>query len=116
MEENKMLEEKKAMLEEMFAGKEYKPLRFKDLVGLLQVPRNAKHELKMVLDQMISAGTIILDGQSRYRIPGDDMKVGIFSGNQRGFGFVTIEGEEQDIFIPGDATKGALHGDKVMIT
>ncbi len=115
MKENEMLEEKKTMLEEMFSSKEYKPMRFKDLVALLQVPRNAKHELKMVLDQMISAGKIILDSQGRYRIPGDDMKVGTFSGTQRGFGFVTIEGEDQDIFIPGDATKGALHGDKVMI-
>ncbi|MBP1755577.1 MAG: rnr [Firmicutes bacterium] len=115
MKENEMLEEKKIMLEEMFSSKEYKPMRFKDLVALLQVPRNAKHELKMVLDQMISAGKVILDNQGRYRTPGDDMKVGTFSGNQRGFGFVTIEGEDQDIFIPGDATKGALHGDKVMI-
>jgi len=115
MKENEMLEEKKVMLEEMFSSKEYKPMRFKDLVALLQVPRNAKHELKMVLDQMISAGKVILDNQGRYRTPGDDMKVGTFSGNQRGFGFVTIEGEDQDIFIPGDATKGALHGDKVMI-
>jgi ribonuclease R len=44
------------------------------------------------------------------------VKVGSFSGTQRGFGFVSIEGENQDIFIPGEATKGALHGDKVMIT
>ena len=116
MKENEILEEKKLMLEELFASKEYKPMRFKDLLALLQVPRGAKHELKLVLDQLISAGKIILDGQGRYRIPGDDVKVGTFSGTQRGFGFVSIEGENQDIFIPGDATKGALHGDKVMIT
>ena len=116
MKENEILEEKKLMLEELFASKEYKPMRFKDLLALLQVPRGAKHELKLVLDQLISAGKIILDGQGRYRIPGDDVKVGTFSGTQRGFGFVSIEGENQDIFIPGDSTKGALHGDKVMIT
>ena len=104
------------MLEELFSDKEYKPMRFKDLVGFLQVPRNSKHELKILLDQMISKGTIILDTMGRYRTPGDDVKVGTFSGTQRGFGFVIIEGEDQDIFIPGDATKGAMHGDKVMIT
>ncbi len=116
MKENELLEEKKSMLEELFSSKEYRPMRFKDLLALLQVPRGAKHELKLVLDQLISSGKIILDGQGRYRIPGDDVKVGSFSGTQRGFGFVSIEGEDQDIFIPGDATKGALHGDKVMIT
>jgi ribonuclease R len=116
MKENELLDEKKIMLEELFASKEYRPMRFKDLLALLQVPRGAKHELKLVLDQLISSGKIILDSQGRYRIPGDDVKVGSFSGTQRGFGFVSIEGENQDIFIPGDATKGALHGDKVMIT
>jgi ribonuclease R len=116
MKENGLLDEKKSMLEELFSSKEYRPMRFKDLLALLQVPRGAKHELKMVLDQLISSGKIILDSQGRYRIPGDDVLVGTFSGTQRGFGFVSIEGEDQDIFIPGDATKGALHGDKVMIT
>jgi ribonuclease R len=116
MKENEGLEEKKAILEEFFKSEDYKPMRFKDLVGILQVPRSSKHELKEVLDQLISKGIVILDAQGRYRVPGDDVKVGTFSGTQRGFGFVILEGEEEDIFIPGDATKGALHGDKVMIT
>ncbi len=107
--------EKKQMLEELFSSKEYRPMRFKELAGLLQVPRESKHELKQLLDLLISSGKLVLDGQSRYRIPGDDVKTGIFSGTQRGFGFVSVEGEEEDIFIPGEATKGALHGDKVMI-
>ena len=115
MKENEILKEKKQMLEELFASKEYKPMRFKDLVGLLQVPRGAKHELKLLLDQLISSGKLMLDGQSRYRLPGDDVKQGIFSGTQRGFGFVSVEGEEQDIFIPAESTRGALHGDRVMI-
>ncbi len=116
MKENDILEEKKAMLEELFSSKEYKPMRFKELVGLLQVPRDAKNDFRTVLDQLISKGTIIVDAQGRYKKPGDDIKVGTFSGTQRGFGFVILEGEGEDIFIPGDATKGALHGDKVAIT
>lgn len=116
MKDNDFLKEKKDMLEELFSSKEYKPLRFKDMVALLQVPKGSKNDLKVLLDQMISKGTIILDDQGRYKKPGDDVIVGTFSGTSRGFGFVIIEGEEEDVFIPGDATKGALHGDKVMIT
>ena len=114
MEEKDRLEERMKMLEELFKDKDYKPMKFKDIVGLLQVPRAAKNDLKNVLDQMISRGSIILDNQGKYRAPSDNMKVGTFSGTQRGFGFVIIEGEE-DIFIPGEATKGALHGDKVTV-
>ncbi|MHB8132027.1 MAG: ribonuclease R [Mobilitalea sp.] len=116
MKENEVMEEKKMMLEELFSNKEYKPMRFKDLVTLLEVPKNSKNELKIVLDQLISKGIIILDEIGRYHTPGDNVKVGSFSGTQRGFGFVIIEGEDQDVFVPGDATKGAMHGDTVMIT
>lgn len=113
MKESVILEEKRVMLEEFFSSKEYKPMKFKDLAGFLQVPRNSKNDLKLVLDQLLSKGTIILDPQGRYRVPGDDVKVGTFSGTQRGFGFVVLESGEEDIFIPAEATKGALHGDRV---
>ena len=115
MKDNETLNEKKVMLEEFFKNTEYKPMRFKDIVGIMQVPKNSKNDLKVILDQLISKGIIILDNQGLYRVPGDDVKVGMFSGTQRGFGFVILEGDGPDIFIPGDATKGALHGDKVMV-
>ena len=40
---------------------------------------------------------------------------GRFSLARQGFGFVTVEGEEEDVFIPAAHTGGALHGDKVAI-
>ncbi|MBR3680746.1 MAG: VacB/RNase II family 3'-5' exoribonuclease [Clostridia bacterium] len=40
---------------------------------------------------------------------------GLFSGSKSGFGFVTVEGEACDIFIPEDKTGGAIHGDLVEV-
>ena len=40
---------------------------------------------------------------------------GVFSGSKSGFGFVTVEESERDIFIPEDKTMGAIHGDLVEI-
>ena len=115
MRSNDKIEERKKMLEEFFASEEYKPMRFRDIVSLLQVPKDSKHELKEILDSLISQGVIVLDDKGRYKIPGDNIKTGIFSATQRGFGFVILEGEAEDIFIPENATKGAVHGDKVRI-
>jgi len=115
MNEKELLNERKDMLEEFFSSKEYKPMTFRELSGILQVPRKEREQLKQLLDQLISAGKIIIDPQGRYRVPGDDIKIGTFSGTHRGFGFVTIEDENEDIFIAGDATKGALHGDRVAV-
>ena len=90
-------------------------MRFRDIVAILQVPKGSKHELKEILDSLVNKGMIILDDKGRYRTPGDNIKTGIFSATQKGFGFVIIEGESEDIFIPENATKGAMHGDKVAI-
>lgn len=115
IKDNEFLEEKRIMLEEFISSKDYKPLRFKEFVGILQVPKGEKNDLKELLDRFISEGKLYLDGQERYRVPGDEVKVGTFAGTQRGYGFVILEDEEEDVFIPENATKGALHGDKVMI-
>ena len=40
---------------------------------------------------------------------------GILSGSGKGFGFVHIEGIEEDFFIPPQSMFGALDGDKVVI-
>ncbi len=114
MKENKR-DDRVKMLQEFFGSSEYKPMRFRDIVAILQVPKGSKHELKEILDSLVNKGMIILDDKGRYRTPGDNIKTGIFSATQKGFGFVIIEGESEDIFIPENATKGAMHGDKVAI-
>lgn len=41
--------------------------------------------------------------------------VGTFISNARGFGFVEVEGWEQDLFIPESEVNGAFHRDKVQV-
>ncbi len=40
---------------------------------------------------------------------------GTFISNQRGFGFVEVEGRDEDIFIPEEYTGGAFQGDTVEV-
>jgi exoribonuclease R len=40
---------------------------------------------------------------------------GVYIGNQRGFGFVSVDGMDNDIFIPGGKSNGALNGDTVEV-
>lgn len=40
---------------------------------------------------------------------------GIYSGSKSTFGFVSLEGEREDIFIPGGNSRGAIDGDFVEI-
>lgn len=45
----------------------------------------------------------------------DSYEEGIYVGHPKGFGFVVIEGREEDIFIPESASHGAIDTDKVQV-
>ena len=40
---------------------------------------------------------------------------GIFRGNEKGFGFVKIDGQDEEIYISRGNTKDAVNGDEVLI-
>lgn len=45
----------------------------------------------------------------------DERIIGTFIGHEKGFGFVEVEGSDEDYYIPKSNTKGALHLDEVAI-
>ena len=109
------LDQKKELIYNYITSKEYRPLKFKEFVSLMQVPRAEKGDLREVLNALITDGKIVIDQNGKYKSAGEGLFKGRFSGTQRGFGFVIVEGMEGDVFIPEAATKGALHNDTVMI-
>ena len=55
-------------------------------------------------------------GKDKYNEYPDSPSVeGTFIGHPKGFGFVEIEGEDNDVFIPEDCTGTAMHQDKVRV-
>ncbi|WP_373131245.1 ribonuclease R [Clostridium sp. M62/1] len=93
----------------------YVPMKLKELAILLNVPKEQREELKAVLNALLSEGKISISKKGKFGKAEAFALTGIFSGHPRGFGFVTAEGQEEDIFIPADRTNGALHGDRVQI-
>lgn len=108
------LMEKKELIEQFMHARGYRPMKFKEMAGILQVPKPQRNDLRLTLEALMADGKVIQDGNGRYKIAGDNLKAGIFCGTQKGFGFVMVEGEE-DIFIPEEYTKNALHGDQVQV-
>lgn len=110
-----ILEEKKKLVYEYISSKDYKPVKFKEMVGILQVPRAEKEDLREVLELLVQDGLIMIDVKGKFKKTKGNIKTGVFSGTQKGYGFVMLEGEAEDIFIPENATNGALHNDKVQV-
>lgn len=115
MLEKEALKQKKEMVFEYIAGQEYAPMKFKEMAAMLQVPRAEREDFRRVIDTLISEGRIQIDPRGLIHPAAANVKKGTFLGTSKGFGFVSVEGEKEDIFIAEEASKGAMHGDTVQI-
>ena len=113
--EKEVLEKRKKVIYDFICDDLYVPMKAKEIAVVLNVPKPQKHELMEVLDALLADGKVELTGKGKYIKSNGKFLTGIFTAHLRGFGFVTVEGEEEDIFIPADQTNGALHMDTVQV-
>ena len=109
------LEKRKKMICELMEDKRYVPMKEKELAVFLQVKPEDREDLKQVLEEPLHENRIQITKRGRYQRPEEDFPTGSFVAHARGFGFVEIEGQEEDIFISEGHIHGAFHGDTVQI-
>ncbi len=112
--EERVMQEKREIVLALMKDKAYRPMKFKEMAGLLQVPKEERDALRLVLEDLIRDGKAELSVHGRYQLVNANLRTGTFSGTTRGFGFVLIDGEP-DVFIGESDTKGARDKDKVQI-
>ena len=112
---DQLFEQRKQMIYEFICDEFYVPMKLKELAILLQVPKEQRNELKKVMDSLESEGKVRVSSKGKYVKNENQPLVGTFMAHQRGFGFVSIEGQEEDIFIGEDDINGAFHNDQVEI-
>lgn len=110
-----LLNERKKMLMAVINDPTYVPMKIKELGMLLNIPKHQRDDLKEVMDALVAEGKVGISKKGKYGKPETFSQTGMFCGHPKGFGFVTVEGLLQDVFIPAEKTGGALHGDKVQI-
>ena len=103
------------MIQDVMNEPAYVPMKLKELALLLNIPKEQRRELQRVIDHLLEEGKISMSRKGKLGRPETFSEAGIYSGHPKGFGFVTIEGREQDVFVPREKTKGAMHGDKVLV-
>ena len=113
--EKEVLEKRKKVIYDFICDDLYVPMKAKEIAVVLNVPKTQKHELMEVLDALLADGKVELTGKGKYVKSNGKFLTGTFTAHPRGFGFVTVEGEEEDIFIPADQTNGAFHMDTVQV-
>ena len=72
--------------------------------------------LVQTIAQMEREQSVVFTKKGKVKLPLKPVLIeGTFRANERGFGFVTIDPEEDDIYIPKEATGYAMGGDTVAI-
>lgn len=93
----------------------YVPMKIKELAIVLGVKKEERPELEEILLELMEEGKIALSKRGKYTKAEETQTVGVFTSHPKGFGFVSIEGEDEDIFIPEAKVGDALHMDKVQV-
>ncbi|MGN0323750.1 MAG: ribonuclease R [Oliverpabstia sp.] len=117
----KQLKNRKKLILEFVSHKDYHPMRAKDIAMLLQIPKGKRQDLFYVLDELEAEGKICVRKgkyekvRSSVEVKEEQLLEGTFIANSRGFGFVEVEGQEEDVFIQEEDTMYAFHQDRVQI-
>lgn len=110
-----LLEERKQKIIELFQNELYVPMKLKEIAIFLQITKEKRDELSEVLDALMQEGKIQISGKGKYSLSEGEMLTGVFESHPNGFGFVTVEGYEEDFFVPAGKTNGAMHKDTVQV-
>lgn len=93
----------------------YVPMKEKELAMFLQVAKEDREEFRQILQELLAEGKLMLTLKGKYMKSNGKVLTGTFISNAKGFGFVEIEGREEDLYIPEDKTGGAFHKDTVEV-
>ncbi len=113
--DEKIINERKRIIMDIIESPNYVPMKIKEMAIILNIPKTERHELEEVLNELLSEGKISVSKKGKYGKPSGNILIGDYEGNAKGFGFVLIDGEDEDIFIPESCTNSAMHGDKVQV-
>ena len=108
-------EKRKKVICDLVNDPVYVPMKEKELAMLLQVSKEDREEFRRILQELLAEGKLMLTIKGKYMKSNGKVLTGTFISNSKGFGFVEIEGREEDLFIPEDKTNGAFPKDIVEV-
>ncbi len=110
-------EKRKKVICQLMEDELYVPMKEKELALFMQVKPEERQAFSEILNELVIEGRLTVTKRGKY-IRGKNKSEGItgtFISNPRGFGFVEVEGLEQDLYIPESETNHAFHLDKVQV-
>lgn len=112
---NNIKDKRKKVICDLVNDDLYVPMKEKELAMFLQVSKEDREEFRTILQELLTECRLTLTSKGKYMKSNGKVLTGTFISNSKGFGFVEIEGREEDLFIPEDKINGAFHKDIVQV-
>lgn len=109
------MEEQEQKILEFMKDKDYVPMKAKEIAMLMRVPKKELGDFLEVLGNLELNFKIQKNRKNKYRLVEKTYYDGVYRKNQKGFGFVRVEGYEDEIYIAKENSLDALNGDRVLI-
>ena len=108
MEQN---DKRKKVILDLMGEEFYIPMKEKELAVMLQVTKEDRSELNRILNELLTEGKISITKKGKFikAKHAPEALIGTFISHPKGFGFVEVEGREDDLYIPENCINGAFH-------
>ena len=113
--DNESFEKRKKVINDLIHDKFYVPMKAKEIAMLLNISKEDRGDLQMVLDELVREGKIGVSKRGKYGKAENTAIIGRFECTKKGFGFVVTEDDDEDIFISEKDINGAFHNDTVQV-
>ena len=109
------MKEQEQKILDFMKEEDYVPMKAKDIAMLMRVPKSEYNKFLETLGNLELELKIQKNRRNRYRISEKTYYEGYYRKNQKGFGFVKIEEQEDEIYIAKENSLNALNGDRVLV-
>lgn len=109
------MEEQEQKILDLMKDDEYRPMKAKEIAMIMRVPKKEYNDFLEVLGKLELEFKIEKNRKNRYKITEKTYYDGIYRKNQKGFGFVRLEGQEDEIYISKENSLNSVNGDRVLI-
>ena len=112
-----MSDKRKEVIMDLVTAEFYVPMKEKELAVMLQVSKEDRGELNRILNELLAEGRLSLTKKGKFikAKHSDKELIGTFISHPKGFGFVEIDGRDEDLYIPENFVNGAFHKDTVKV-
>ena len=109
------MDEKKKIILDFMKNEDYIPMKAKEIAYVLGVKKEGYNEFVSILNELEEEYKIIKNRKSKYRLSEEEILEGIYRKNSKGFGFVSLNGYKEEIYISKENSMNALNEDLVLV-